>query len=140
MIYTPSTAIFSTLGLPLGAILADSSDAIAGTFFLFCCCFYIAFIALILGSYWKIFEKAGQPGWQGIVPILNGAVLAHIAGLEWWWGIIPIVNIYPLFKLAHAFGKSDGYGIGLVLLAPIFLPMLAFGNAQYQLPQRPPLI
>lgn len=87
----------------------------------------------------KIFQKAGQPGWFAFVPILNQCTVAHIVGRDWWWGIIPILNIVPMFELAKAFGKSEGFGIGIVLLPYVFVPMLGFGDAQYQLAPRPPL-
>jgi|GEM_PF-4335482 len=34
--------------------------------------------------------------------------------------------------MAKNFGKSAGFGIGLWLLGPIFLLILAFGDAKYQ--------
>ena len=44
-------------------------------------------------------------------------------------------NIYLGIKvkldLAKAFGKSAGFGVGLIFLPPVFLAMLAFGDAQY---------
>ena len=49
--------------------------------------------------------------------------------------IIPVANIYATFKmyieLAHKFGKDTGFGIGLVLLNPVFILVLAFGGATY---------
>ena len=36
-------------------------------------------------------------------------------------------------KLAHAFGKSGAFVVGLILLPVIFVAILAFGDAQYQL-------
>ncbi|MFN8015869.1 MAG: DUF5684 domain-containing protein [Acidimicrobiia bacterium] len=141
MILKTVTPFFGIAATPF--VLADSSNAGGGAAFAAFCliwfCFIIFFAIIPLISLYKIFEKAGQPGWQAIIPLLSGAVLAHLVGREWWWGIIPILNIVPVFELAKAFGKSDGYGIGLVLLSPIFMPMLAFGNAQYVLEKRPPL-
>ena len=93
----------------------------------------------MVGLY-KVFEKAGQPPWTAFIPILNNAVIAHLVGREWWWGVIPYLNIVPYFELAKAFGKSSGYGVGVVLLSPVFVPMLGFGEAQYQLPPRQPLV
>jgi hypothetical protein len=52
--------------------------------------------------------------------------------------LIPLVNfvaaILVFIELAKCFGKSTGFGIGLVLLMPIFFPILAFGPAQYTRP------
>lgn len=88
---------------------------------------------------WKVFTKAGQPGWAAIVPIYNAIVLLQIAGKPVWWLVlffIPLVGIIVAFvvmiSLAAKFGKGTGFGIGLTLLGFIFFPILAFGDAQYQ--------
>ena len=47
-------------------------------------------------SYWKVFEKAGQPGWGVLIPIYNILLLLKIAGKPGWWillYLIPLVNI-----------------------------------------------
>jgi hypothetical protein len=93
---------------------------------------------LVIASVWKVFSKAGKPGWAAIVPIYNIVALLKIAGKPVWWLIlflIPIVNVVVLFiayiSLAKNFGKGAGFGVGLVLLSFIFFPILGFGNAQY---------
>jgi hypothetical protein len=93
---------------------------------------------LIIASLWKVFTKAGEPGWASIVPIYNIIVLLKIAGKPAWWIVlflIPLVSVVVAFityiSLAKAFGKGAGFGIGLILLGPIFLPILAFGSAEY---------
>lgn len=99
---------------------------------------YLAVIVIAVISMWKIFTKAGEPGWAAIVPIYNLIVLIKIVGKPLWWIvllIIPCVNFIILIllslELAKAFGKSGGFGVGLALLSPIFLPILAFGDARY---------
>ena len=55
-------------------------------------------------------------------------------------GVIPIVGsivsmvayVIVLHNLSKKFGKDVGYTIGLFFLPFIFLPMLAFGDAEYQ--------
>ena len=91
---------------------------------------------LIVG--WKIFTKAGKPGWAVIIPIYNVIVMLQIAGKPVWWVIlmfIPIVNIIiailASLGMAENFGKSAGFGIGLFFLGFIFGPILAFGSAEY---------
>ena len=103
--------------------------------------FYLAFTILILAAWWKIFTKAGQPGWACIIPIYNLYVWCKIVGRPWWWlllMLIPFVNfiiaIILLIDLAKSFGKGVGFGIGLLLLPVIFFPILGFGSAQYQGP------
>lgn len=100
---------------------------------------YLVVIVLMIAAQWKIYTKAGQPGWAAIVPIFNIIVLLKIIDKPLWWIallIIPLVNIVILFlmniELAKKFGKDTGFGIGLILLPFIFLPILGFGDAQYQ--------
>lgn len=94
---------------------------------------------LMLAGMWKIYEKAGQPGWAAIVPIYNIYVLTQIVGRPWWWLIlllIPVVNfviaLILTWDLAKAFGKGVGYFLGLLFFGFVFYPLLGFGDAQYQ--------
>ena len=96
----------------------------------------IAVIALALISMWKIFEKAGRPGWEGIVPFYNLYILLKIVGKPSWWMImffIPIVNLIFLIwtynMLSKSFGKTEGFTVGLVLLSIVFLPIMAFDDS-----------
>lgn len=100
---------------------------------------YFAVIILLIAGMWKVFSKAGQPGWAAIIPIFNLYVLCKVAGRPGWWLIlmlIPLVNFIILIivsiDVAKNFGKGAGFGIGLFLLPFIFYPMLGFGSAQYQ--------
>jgi hypothetical protein len=98
----------------------------------------LAIIAVVIAGVWKVFVKAGKPGWAAIVPIYNMWVMAEIAGKEGWWGLlclIPLVGIVfaiiIMIGVAQAFGKGVGYGLGLAFLGFIFWPMLGFGSDQY---------
>jgi hypothetical protein len=100
---------------------------------------WCAVLLIIIISLWKIFEKAGKPGWAAIIPIYNMIVMLEIAGKPIWWFIlmlIPFVNliviIIVLIAFARNYGKGVGFAIGLLLLPFIFYPMLAFGDARYQ--------
>lgn len=102
---------------------------------------YVAIIVLMIASMWKIYAKAGQPGWASIVPIYNIIVLLKIVNKPVWWIVLmllPIVNIVVMIivinALAKSFGKGAGYTAGLILLGIIFYPMLAFGDATYSAP------
>lgn len=97
-------------------------------------------VAVIVGM-WKMFVKAGQPGWAAIVPIYNLYIWCKIVGRPGWWVLlmlIPIVSIIfaiiLCLDLAKAFGKGVGFAIGIIFLGFIFIPILGFGDAQYQGP------
>lgn len=101
----------------------------------------VPFCLLPIISQWRIFEKAGEPGWAILIPIYNSIVLLKIVGKPWWWlflFLIPIVNlvffIWQLNLLSKSFGKDEGFTVGLVLLPFIFLPILGLGNAVYKGP------
>lgn len=98
----------------------------------------LAVVVFMIAALWKVFTKAGEPGWACIVPIYNAIVYLKVSGKPWWWlflFFIPFVNfIITLFVslgLAKNFGKGGGFGVGLWLLGPIFLPILAFGDAKF---------
>ncbi|RAV30626.1 DUF5684 domain-containing protein [Sinomicrobium soli] len=102
---------------------------------------YLAIIVLLIAGMWKVFEKAGKPGWAAIVPIYNIVVLIEIVGKPMWWIVLlllPCVNIVAQVwitnLLSKSFGKSEGFTIGLVLLPFVFFPILGFGDARYQGP------
>lgn len=97
----------------------------------------IIWVIMII-SHWKIYEKAGKPGWAAIIPIYNVIVLLEIIGKPVWWILlllIPCVNIvfavWMTNLLSKSFGQSEGFTVGLLLLGVVFYPVLAFGNYQY---------
>lgn len=99
---------------------------------------FLAIMIFVIVSLWKVFTKAGQPGWAIFIPIYNAYVMLKIAGKPGWWLIlmfIPIVSIVVgivvLVALAQNFGKGAGFAVGLLFLPFIFYPILAFGDAQY---------
>ena len=96
---------------------------------------------IVIVALWKIFEKAGKPGWASIIPIYNVIVLLEIIGKPLWWIIlllIPLVNIifgiWAVNLLSKSFGKNEGFTIGLIFLPFIFYPILGFGDAKYEGP------
>lgn len=114
----------------------SSSASASGVLILF-----LGVLVLYIVAYWRVFTKAGEPGWGAIVPIYNMYLICKIAGRPEWWLIlffIPLVNIVIALiiamDLAKAFSKSSGFGIGLWILGFIFVPILAFGSATYTKP------
>ncbi len=101
----------------------------------------VFYVIMIIGN-WKIFEKAGEAGWKSIIPFLNTYIMFKIvydSGWKFLLIFVPILGevlaIAYCFRLAQAYGKGTGFGIGMLLLSPIFYLILAFDNsAQYQGP------
>jgi hypothetical protein len=94
-------------------------------------------VLVTIAGMWKVFTKAGQPGWAAIIPIYNVYILVtEIAGRDILWVVlsivIPFAIVVPLIDVAKAFGKGTGYGIGLWLFSFIFFPLLGFGDARYR--------
>ena len=101
--------------------------------------FYIAIMIFMIVVQWKVFEKAGKPGWGCIIPIYNIILMMEIAGRPGWWfllmlipGVNIVVDIIVIFDISKAFGKGTGFGFGLLFLPIIFFPILAFGSAEYE--------
>ena len=112
----------------------------------------LAFFVLNIVAGWKIFEKAGQPGWASIVPFYNSYIRYKIFWGNGWLFFVPIVctvlggipllgtllaiigviiSIVTLYKESVAFGHGIGFTLGLLFLSPIFNMILAFGQYHY---------
>lgn len=104
---------------------------------------FLAILAFYIGAGWKVLTKAGEPGWGMFVPVYNLYLICKIAGRPEWWLIlffIPLVNVVIWLiismDVAKAFSKGPGFGIGLWLLSPLFIPILGFGSSTYTRPVR----
>ena len=111
---------------------------------LFLVCFIGASLFFLIGL-WKVFTKAGRPGWECIIPIYNAYCLIKIASKPGWWLLlyfIPFVNIViailVVLGVSRNFGKGGGFATGLIFLPFIFYPILGFGYATYG-PAAPPV-
>ena len=105
----------------------------------------IPIVLIAIVAIWRVFTKAGQPGWAVLIPFYNLYVYSQVVKRPGWWmllyfaSIIPVVgslavlfvSIIDNLRLAKLFGKSSGFGVGIILLGVVFLPILAFGDADY---------
>src|SRR5947207_715442 len=106
---------------------------------------YLAILLLlnlcVWAGWWGVFSKAGEPGWAALIPIYNYAVLFRIAGIPEWYVILILIPylgaiagmvllIMVALELSKRFNLGAGFTLGLVLLAPIFYPILGFGSAE----------
>jgi hypothetical protein len=100
----------------------------------------LGLIVLWVAGAWRVYSKAGEPGWAAIVPIYNAVVEAKIAGKNGWWvflewilGVFGWLLIRPIIGIGVAkhFGRSGAFGVGLGLLPFVFYPILAWDGSEY---------
>ena len=98
----------------------------------------LAIYVLAIIGFWKMFEKAGEPGWKALIPIYNLYILFKIAwgnGILFLLLFVPAANFIILimlqFKVARAYGQGDAYAFGLIFLPYIFYLVLGFGDSEY---------
>lgn len=128
-------------------------DSGFGVFFVIYMVIMVAVYVVTAIGLWKMFVKAGRPGWAAIVPVYNWWVWVEIIERPRWWfwmlvgsvllswvpivGIVLSIAMFVLYLLgcldmAKRFGKGTGYGIGLWLLPFVFAPILGFGSARFE--------
>lgn len=102
--------------------------------------FWLIVAVCTYAGMWKMFQKAGKPGWAAIVPIYNIIVLAEIVGKPIGFALmaalIPCVNIVLMVWLTNLLMKSFGKEVPLwtilaVLFPVVVFPVLGFGDARY---------
>ncbi len=89
------------------------------------------FAAILLFNY-MVFQKMDLVAWKGLVPGYNLYTLCEeFDGNGWrvFLFLIPVYNVILWIKMgmkwARSFGKSNGFGVGIALLTPVFLAILA---------------
>ena len=103
----------------------------------------LAIAILYIIGFWRLFTKAGVPGWYSLIPILNTWWMFKIAGYKGWLvfvGMIPIlgqlaaliVTMLSFYSINLRFGKTSiGWTIFAMLLSPIWVLVLGFGANQF---------
>jgi hypothetical protein len=131
--------MFSVLGCNvLGSLQLNGADDVApsGVALLIPAILGVVVLAITVVTFWKLFTKAGEPGWASVVPVYNLIVLMKIIGKPWWYLFVPVLNLIAVaffvpFGLARKFGKGAGFGAALLFFPYICYPILGFGSAQY---------
>ena len=105
---------------------------------------------------WKIFEKAGKPGWAAIIPVYNLWVFFEIVDIP---GPLSLLLVLPIFtfyipvirvlamltminsgitlslilciRLPKKFGLDPAFALGLIFIPAVFFPILGFGKSEY---------
>jgi signal peptidase I len=99
--------------------------------------FLIAFAVLIVFPYiglWKLFEKAGVPGWNAIIPIWNFYIRIKLAGRPAWWlimylipGLGILIDLGVQIDFFKSYGKFSFRDHAAGILLP-FIYLIKWGN------------
>lgn len=115
---------YSTQGNPVATVIA------------------LVLVVLVIAAVWRIFAKAGEPGWKALIPFYNLYIEYKLFWGNGWLFLltcIPIVNVVVGIMLCHkmskAFGHGVGFTLGLIFLPYIFMVILGFNGDEYQGPQ-----
>ena len=102
---------------------------VSGSIFLF-----IVVLAVI--GRWFMYKKMGREGWESLIPFYNAYVLFDVLYQRGWRFLtllVPFYNIYVIFRLmmdlADAFGLSNGFAAGLLLMNPVFEAILGLDSS-----------
>ena len=100
---------------------------------------YVIVMIILIVANWKIFTKAGKPGWAILIPIYNIIVMLQIVEKPVWWIVmlfIPVVNIVfaimIIYNFVLKFGKPGWHVILALVFGVIYYPYIAFSDAKYQ--------
>lgn len=130
----------------IGNSLDDVSGyaAIFGAFMIFIIIGIAVYIFVAI-AWWKLFVKAGKPGWAALIPVYSTWVMLEIVGLPGWISLFTLLSFVPVLnyltgifaivlniiiaiKIAPLFGKETSFAVGLIFLPYIFYPILAFSK------------
>lgn len=103
---------------------------------------YLILILILVAIHfglWKLFEKAGRPGWEALVPFYREYIITKLTGRKAWVVIlllIPIVNLFVFISIYLDFVKSFGKrtfveAVGTVLLPFIVYPLWGMDDKTY---------
>ena len=105
--------------------------------------FVVACIVVAIVAEWKIFVKAGRPGWAALIPVYSSWVLFEVCGKPGWWalvGLVPYVGwlilmvfyVIAMLELAKRFGQTTMFAVlGLIVFQVVGFIILGFGDATY---------
>ena len=121
----------------------ETGVLVGGTLFVFF--IYLAAMVLYHAMYWRVFTKAGRPGWASLIPLYNSYCLMKMAGKPGWWLFlmwIPLINLVAsilwVVDFSRSFGQDIGFAVGLFLLPFVFVFILAFSDMRYVGPPERP--
>lgn len=93
---------------------------------------------------WIIYKKAGKNGFAAVIPFYRQVIMYKVCGLSpvlmllwlvpiFGWIAMFIIAIMKRILLAQNFGRGGLFGIGILILPPIFYSVIAFNpNIEYE--------
>ncbi len=94
--------------------------------------------AFMIISRWRVFSKAGLPGWGIFIPFYNRYLMFKLGGFSGRWvlsiffpPLFIVMMIINYFKIAENFWKHRTFGLGLRFIKIVFIPILAFDDSKY---------
>jgi signal peptidase I len=98
----------------------------------------ILFFIVSTAGLWRIFSKAGKPGWHAVVPFLNIVTWIKVIGKPKWWiipALLPFVNVFLLLLMVvetlKCFKHDRLWQITLAVLFPfVYIPFLGFSSKE----------
>ncbi|MBO5474948.1 MAG: hypothetical protein J5982_00405 [Bacilli bacterium] len=111
----------------------------------------IAWAVFAIIGQWKLFVKAGQPGWKSIIPFYNTYTLCEMVGLNWYWFLLAIAptiisvlkiesltyigsialvfaNVMICYNMSKKLHKDTGWIVLAVLFNGFVLPIAGYSK------------
>lgn len=129
-----------TMGMaqPSGSTGADIAGIIGVALIILGVLIALAAVVFYVICWWKLYAKAGRPGWAIFVPVYCWIELFNIMwgnGVYFLFMLIPGINvlvaILSIQKFSEAYGHGLGYTLGLVFFPFVYIPVLAFGRSKH---------
>ncbi len=98
---------------------------------------YLIIVIAVFAGFWKVYTKAGKPGWAILIPIYNLIVWLEIVGRPLWWILlilfIPIVgwvmSIIIIVDLVKKFGQPGWHALLFIFFGFIYIPYMGFSKS-----------
>jgi hypothetical protein len=124
--------------------LQEAEEPDFTVFFICVSVVFLVWLVVFIAGLWKMFVKAGKPGWASLIPLYNAVVLLNIMGRPWWYlifAVIPganvVLGVIVAFGISRSFGQNIIFAIAMIFLFPFLIPVLGFGSAVYVGPMGP---
>lgn len=76
----------------------------------------LAVSVLVIIAMWKMFEKAGEPGWASLIPFYNAYVLFKISWGNGWFFLLSVIPsfLYQMVNIGYMTGVVRGIISGVI--------------------------